>query len=125
MGQSGHEGDRERLKGVAGQGAASMVQHYGSSIRNDTCQHKNVRGHMLEAIMAIDLLLGLFRGAVFHCGGLPKNSPLKISLTWLFPFLNDHFPPLMGHFPEYLDGPFPSQKSPAKQRIKKRPIKSQ
>ena len=121
MGESGHEsGDRERLKGVAVQGAASMVQHYGSSIRSDKCQHKNVQGHMLEAIMVIDLFLGLFRGAVFHCGGLPKNNPFNDQPCWAaslslkgcfpplvghFPSLMGRFPPLMGRFHEYLNGP--------------------
>ena len=69
----------------------------------------------------IDLLMGLFRGAVFHHGGVPENSPL--TLMGRFPSLMGRFPTLMGRFPECLNGPFPSRKSPGKQPIKKRGIK--
>ena len=52
----------------------------------------------------IDLLMGLFRGAVFHHGGVPENCPLK--LMGLFPSLKGRFPTLMVRFPECLSGPF-------------------
>ena len=45
----------------------------------------------------IELLMGLFWGAVFHHGGVPENSPLR---------LMGRFPSLMRRFPEWLNGPF-------------------
>ena len=54
----------------------------------------------------IDLLMGLFRGAVFDHGRLPENCPL--AFMGHFPSLMGRFPSLMGHFPEGLNGPFPS-----------------
>ena len=45
----------------------------------------------------IDLLMGLFRGAVFRHGGVPENSPL--TLMGRFPSLMGRFPTLMGRFP--------------------------
>ena len=52
----------------------------------------------------IDLLMGLFRGAVFRHGGVPENSPF--ALMGRFPSLMGRFPPLMGRFSECLNGPF-------------------
>ena len=49
----------------------------------------------LETI--IDLLMGLFRGAVFHHGGVPENCPLV--LMGRFRSLMGRFPTLMGPFP--------------------------
>ena len=43
--------------------------------------------------MLIDLLMGLFRGAVFHHGGVPENCPL--ALMGRFP----SFPTLIGNVP--------------------------
>ena len=67
-------------------------------------------------------LNGPFRGAVFHHGGVPENCLL--ALMGRFPSLMDRFPSLMGRFPEYLMGRFPSWKTPGKQPIEKRGIKS-
>ena len=53
--------------------------------------------------------MGLFRGAVFHHGGVPGNCP--ISTTGVFALLNGPFSDL------------PSRKPPGKQPIKKRVIK--
>ena len=66
----------------------------------------------------IDLLMRLFRGAVFHRGGVPKNSPLV--LMGRFPSLMGRFPTLMGCFPKCLNGPFSLLKIPGKQPIKER-----
>ena len=58
--------------------------------------------------IVIDLLMGLFRGAVFDHGGVPENCPL--ALMGRFPSfkLMGRFLSLMGLFPECLNGPFPS-----------------
>ena len=64
--------------------------------------------------------MGLFRGAVFHHGGVPENSPL--TLTGRFPTLMGRFPTLVGRFPECLNGPFSLLKISGKQPIKKRGI---
>ena len=56
--------------------------------------------------------LGLFRGAVFHRGGVPDNNPL--ALMGRFPSLMGRFPTLMGRFPECLNGPFPLLKTSAR-----------
>ena len=69
----------------------------------------------------IDLLMGLFRGAVFRHSRVPENSPL--SLMGRFPCLMGRFPTLMGRFPECLNGPFSLSKIPWKQPIKKRGVK--
>ena len=50
-----------------------------------------------RSVSIIDLLMGLFRGAVFDHGGVPGNCPLA---------LMGRFPSLMGRFPECLNGPF-------------------
>ena len=52
----------------------------------------------------IDLLMGFFRGAVFHHGEVPENGPL--ALMGRFPSLMVCFPTLMGRFPECLNTPF-------------------
>ena len=56
--------------------------------------------------------MGLFRGAVFHHGGVPENSPLV--LMGRFPTLMGRFLTLMGRFPECLKGPFSLLKIPWK-----------
>ena len=62
----------------------------------------------------VDLLMGLFRGAVFrHGGGLP------ISVDGPFPLLNGPFSDLNGPIPECLNGPFSLLKILWKQPIKK------
>ena len=53
----------------------------------------------------IDLLMGLFRGAVFQHGGVSENSPLT---------LMGRFPTSMGRFPKCLNGPFALSKIPWK-----------
>ena len=62
----------------------------------------------------MDLLKGLFRGAVFHHGGVPENSPLALMVR---------FPSLMGRSPNALMGRFASWNFPGKQPIKKRGVK--
>ena len=58
----------------------------------------------LNLAMFIDLLMGLFREAVFDHGGVPENCPLV--LMGRFPSLMGRLPSLMGRFPECLNGPF-------------------
>ena len=58
------------------------------------------------------LLMGLFRGAVFHYGGMPENCPLE--LTGRFPSLMGRFATLMGRLPECLNGPFSLLRMPWK-----------
>ena len=70
----------------------------------------------------IDLLMGLFRGAVCHHGGVPQNCPLV--LMGRFPSLMGRFPTLMGRLHECFNGPFSSWKSHERQPIKKRGLKS-
>ena len=51
--------------------------------------------------------MGLFRGTVFHHGGVPENCPLALMGRLLS--LMGCFPILMGRFPEFaLMGRFPS-----------------
>ena len=52
----------------------------------------------------IDLFMGLFRGAVFQHGPVPKKQ--SINLNGPFPLLNGLFSDLNGPFPECLNGPF-------------------
>ena len=60
----------------------------------------------------MDLLMGLFRGAGFHHGGVPENCPL--ALMGRSPSLVGRFPTLMGCFLECLNGPFSLLKIPWK-----------
>ena len=81
----------------------------------------------------IDLLMGLFRGAVFRHGGGALKQPIKeptetptstLALMGRFPSLMGRFPALMGRFTDFvLRGRFTSWKSTGKQPIKKRGIK--
>ena len=81
----------------------------------------------------IDLLMGLFRGAVFRHGGGALKQPIKqliemptstLALMGRFPSLMGRFPTLMGRFTDFvLRGRFTSWKSTGKQPIKKRGIK--
>ena len=83
--------------------------------------------------LLIDLLMGLFRGAVFrHVGGAlkqpikePTETPTStLALMGRFPSLMGRFPTLMGRFTDFvLRGCFTSWKSNGKQPIKKRGIK--
>ena len=50
------------------------------------------------------LLMGLFRGAVFHHGGVSENCPL--ASMGFFPSLMGRFPSLVGRSPECLNGLF-------------------
>ena len=52
-----------------------------------------VTGKSREALL-IDLLMGLFRGAVFHPGGVPENY--QLALMARFPILNGPFSGLNG-----------------------------
>ena len=70
------------------------------------------RTNLAKTLNIIDLLTGLFRGAVFHHGGVPENCPL--ALVGRFPSLMGRFPTLMGRFPECLNGPFSFLKIPWK-----------
>ena len=81
----------------------------------------------------IDLLMGFFRGAVFHHDGGAWKQPIKqptemptstMVLMGRFPSLMGRFPTLMGRFSDFvLRGRFTSWKSTGKQPIKKRGIK--
>ena len=78
----------------------------------------------------IDLLMGLFRGAVFGHGGGALKQPIKqptetptstLALMGRFPSLMGRFPTLMGHFTDFvLRGRFTSWKSTGKQPINQR-----
>ena len=58
-------------------------------------------------LFVIDLLMGLFRGAVFDHGEVQENCPL--ALMGRFPSLMGRFPSFMGRFPKNaLMGLFPS-----------------
>ena len=62
----------------------------------------------------IDPLMGLFRGAVFHHGGVPENCA-----NGAFPpLLNGPFSDLNGPFSDLLTEPFSLLKFPGKQPIK-------
>ena len=107
-------GPKKRLRFGALRGGAQGV-HISFFVRSLSCA---ITGFP----WVIDLLMGLFRGAVFHGGGVPENSPL--ALTGLSPSLMGRFLTLMGRFfPEYLNGLFSLSKIPWKQPIKKRPMK--
>ena len=83
--------------------------------------------------LSIDLLMGLFRGAVFCHGEGALKQPIKqptetptstLALMGRFPSLMGRFPTLMGRFTDFvLRGRFTSWKSTGKQPIKKRGIK--
>ena len=86
-----------------------------------------------RASFFIDLLMGLFRGAVFRDGRGARKQPIKqptemptstMALMGRFPSLMGRFLTLMGRFPDFVPrGRFPSRKSPGKQPVKKRGIK--
>ena len=59
----------------------------------------------------IDLLMALFRGAVFRHGGGARKQPIKqptemptstVALMGRFPSLMGRFPPLMGRFTDFV-----------------------
>ena len=70
-------------------------------------------------MLLIDLLMGLFRGAVFHLGGGARKQPIKqptetptstMTLMGRFLSLMGRFRTLMGRFPDFvLGGRFPSR----------------
>ena len=68
----------------------------------------SIRTSIVDSVLAdtvfIDLLMGGFRGAVSHHGGVPENCPL--ALMGRFPSLMGRFLSLMGRFPKCLNGPF-------------------
>ena len=81
-----------------------------------------VKGCDVGTDLLIDLITGLSRGAVFHYGGVPENSPLV--LMGRFPSLIGRFPTLMGRRPEFFNGPFSLLKTPWKTAfLKKRGVK--
>ena len=53
-------------------------------------------GNLFRTQRIIDLLMGLFRGAIFHHGGVPEKCPL--ALMGRFRSLMGRFPTLMGRF---------------------------
>ena len=66
--------------------------------------------------------MGLFRGAVFHHGGVPGKQP--ISVNGAFPLLDGPFSNLNGPVTlSALMGRFPSRRRSGEQPIKKRGIK--
>ena len=67
---------------------------------------------MFQGEKSIDLLMGTFRGAVFHHGGGARNSTL--ALMGRFPSLMGRFLTLMGRIFEYLNGPLSLLKIPWK-----------
>ena len=93
--------------------------------------HDKLGAHM--GFIIIDLLKGLFRGAVFRQGGGARKQPIKqstemptstMTLLGRFPCLMGRFWALMGRFPDLiLRGRFTSSKSNGKQPVKKRGIK--
>ena len=65
----------------------------------------------LIAPAIIDLLMGLFRGAVFHHDGGARKQPMKqptemptstMALVGRFPSLMGRFPTLIGRFPDFV-----------------------
>ena len=65
-----------------------------------------------EKTLSIDLLMGAFRGPVFHCGRVPENCPL--ALMGRLPSLMGPFSDLNGPFIKCLNGPFSLFKIPCK-----------
>ena len=66
---------------------------------------------MQPAPKFIDLLMGLFRGAVFHHGWGARKQPIKhptemptstMALMGRFPSLMGRFPTLMGRFADFV-----------------------
>ena len=86
-----------------------------------------------EKVFIVDLVMGLFRGAVFRHGGGALKQPIKqpiktptstLALMGRFPSSMGRFPTLMGRFTDFvLRGRFTSWKSIGKQPIKKRGVK--
>ena len=65
----------------------------------------------MAATVFIDLLMGLFRGAVFRHGGGARKQPIKqptemptstMALMGRFPSLMARFPTLMGRFADFV-----------------------
>ena len=70
--------------------------------------------HLLETLESrlIDLLMGLFRGAVFRHGGGARKQPIKqptelptstMALMGRFSSLMGRFPTLMGRFHDFVE----------------------
>ena len=66
---------------------------------------KRVSSDNCHVIFLTDLLIGPFRGAVFHHGGMPENCPS--ALVGVSPPEWAVWPTLMGRFPECLHGHCP------------------
>ena len=71
----------------------------------------NFREVVGELLRIIDLLMGLFRGAVFRHGGGALKQPIKqptetptstLALMGRFPLLMGRFPTLMGRFTDFV-----------------------
>ena len=114
-------------------------KHFGTDIprgrpwKNFGLKNFGLIFRFLKMVLFIDLLMGLFRGAVFRHGGGALKQPIKqptetptstLALMGRFPSLMGRFPALMGRFTDFaLRGRFTSWKSTGKQPIKKRGIK--
>ena len=70
----------------------------------------NFTTHEMEVPFLINLLMGLFRGAVFHHGGGARKQPIEqptemptstMALMGRFPSFMGRFPTLMGRFPDF------------------------
>ena len=82
------------------------------------CPHVKLSLLCQQVTFVIDLLMGLFRGAVFRHGGGALKQPIKqpietptstLALIGRFPSLMGRFPTLMGRFTDFvLRGRFPS-----------------
>ena len=88
----------------------------GTLLNIETLRFKGANFHRyrfrFDSAIFIDLLMGLFRGAVFHEGRMPENCPLASMER--FPSLMGRFPTLMGRFPGCLKGPVSLLKIPWK-----------
>ena len=112
-------------------GGAQRAERHRTVIRvTRECRSPRLRS---PALKIIDLLMGLFRGAVFRHGGGALKQPIKkptetptstLALMGRFPSWMGRFPTLMGRLTDFvLRGRFASWKSTGEQPIKKRGIK--
>ena len=87
----------------------SLFQKKGKGwrVRDGIC----VKSYDLQSAKLIDLLIGLFGGAVFRHGGGARKQPMKqptemptstMALMGSFPYLMGRFPTFMGRFPDFV-----------------------
>ena len=110
--------------------AGNIPESLSNLFLRDNCR---LLQRLLNNANIIDLLIGLFRGAVFRHGGGALKQPIKeptetptstLALMGRLPSLKGRFPTLMGRFTDFvLRGRFTSWKSTGKRPIKKRGIK--